>query len=96
MDALQTRKILDNLWFDRHTAGYMSERGWSKSLVRQTIEHPHKVIMTADTRINPRQPAKAYFLDDTHYVVVNDLTANVVQLSNRNSSIWKFTPRWYP
>lgn len=37
-------------------------------------------------------PAKAYFINDTHYVVIDTVTNKVVQVSDLIDDFWKFTP----
>jgi hypothetical protein len=72
----------------------MPRRGWTTSLVEETIRDPERTGKTRDQRVvggeSRNDPATAYFRDDDSYVVRNDRTKDIVQLSDRND------PRWIP
>lgn len=36
--------------------------------------------------------AKVYFINDTHYVVIDTVTNKVVKISDLTDDSWKFTP----
>jgi len=72
----------------------MIKRGWTKESVNQTINNPSKLVKTTDTRFNPdgsknSEPATAYLNQDGSYVVRNDNTGDIVQVSNRKDPNWK-------
>lgn len=65
------------------------------SVINQdTLDNPRRVVKTRDTRWLPgtdgplNEPATAYFASDGSYVVRNDLSGEIVQISN------KFDPDW--
>jgi Colicin E5 ribonuclease domain len=73
--------------------GQLETRGWTKDMVERTIR-----ILVSETHLvwdltsGTRQPATAYALSDNQYVVVNDVTNEIVQVSDRNIENWK--PVW--
>ncbi len=72
----------------------MWNRGWSRSSIMDTIRHPSRVVSTRDTRHLPggrrmNDPATAYYSRGGGYVVRNERTGDVVQISNRNNPNWK-------
>ena len=69
----------------------MGKRGWSHTEVEDGINNPTRTIPTRDTRQLPGgsrmdDPATAYVRSDGSYVVRNDKTGDVVQVSNRHDS----------
>ena len=74
----------------------MEQRGWNDALITETIRSPHRSAPTRDTRYKtdvPGQrhndPATAYIRTDGSYVVRNDITGDIVQVSNRNDPDWQ-------
>jgi hypothetical protein len=72
----------------------LSKRGWTKSRVQQTIDRPVRQVKTVDKRYLPggsrlNDPATAYFRKDGSYVVRNNRTGDIVQVSNRLDPNWK-------
>jgi hypothetical protein len=75
------------------------ERGWTKESVEETINNPAKKAITRDTRHLPEggqmdDPATAFINSDGTYVVRNDVTGDIVQVSNRNDPGWKIPTDW--
>ncbi|WAP70961.1 colicin E5-related ribonuclease [Jiella pelagia] len=71
----------------------MAKRGWTKESVEATINAPHRRASTRDTRWKPngtraRDPATAYINRDGSYVVRNDATGDIVQISDRTNPSW--------
>jgi hypothetical protein len=64
----------------------MSRRGWSADDINQTIESPY-TTRSATNRANGNQ-ATAYYRRDGSYVVRDNKTGDVVQVSNRNDPTW--------
>ena len=64
----------------------MSRRGWSSDDVNRTIDSPY-TTRGATNRASGND-ATAYFNRDGSYVVRDDKTGNVVQMSNRNDPNW--------
>ena len=72
----------------------MKNRGWSKRQIDRTINNPHKKISTKDVRwlsdgSRKNEPATAFIRKDGHYVIRNDKTNDIVQISNLNDCNWK-------
>lgn len=79
--------------YDSKIAKQINNRGWSDNLVQNTLQNPHKTQVTRDTRYRPdgtrnNDPATAYIREDGSYVVRNDRTGEIVQVSNRNDPNW--------
>ncbi|MCP5339423.1 MAG: hypothetical protein H7A14_07430 [Sinobacteraceae bacterium] len=73
--------------------GQLAKRGWSRSSVDDAISNPTRTVATRDTRHLPgggrnNDPATAYYSRDGGYVVRNDRTGDIVQVSNRNDPHW--------
>jgi hypothetical protein len=75
-------------------AQQMGARGWSKELVDSVIKNPQKTVITKDTRFDPitgrrlNDSATAYIATDGSYVVKNNRTGAIVQISNKNNPNW--------
>lgn len=72
----------------------LAKRGWTKGLVDSTIENPVRTVATQDTRFLPNSgrmndPATAYYSDRGRYVVRNNRTGDIVQVSDRTDPGWK-------
>ena len=73
----------------------MAKRGWDRSTIDKTIANPSRTVKTRDTRHKPdggernNDPATAYINSDGSYVVRNDRTGDIVQISDRVDSGWK-------
>lgn len=63
-------------------SGRMKRRLWTQDSVREVVDNPIKVG-EAPNRINGGNSATAYFISDNQYVVVDDVTNEVIQVSNR-------------
>ncbi|WP_246118837.1 colicin E5-related ribonuclease, partial [Alkalibacillus haloalkaliphilus] len=83
--------------YDSKIAKQMNNRGWNDNLIQNTLQNPHRTQVTRDTRYRPdgtrnNDPATAYIRDDGSYVVRNDRTGDIVQVSKRNDPNW--VPPW--
>ncbi|UOE45625.1 colicin E5-related ribonuclease [Agromyces larvae] len=73
----------------------MSGRGWTRDMVEDLIENPSRTVATRDTRWLSNgverndAPATAYLNSRGGYVVRNDETGDIVQVSNLNDPNWK-------
>lgn len=72
----------------------LTRRGWTVEAIREVISNPHRTAPTRDTRYLPEggrldDPATAYIASDGSYVVRNDETGDLVQVSNRNDPNWQ-------
>ena len=71
----------------------MIARGWTREMLEEAIRNPSRKVTTRDTRFMPEggqidEPALAYYHKDGGYVVRNERTGDVVQVSNRNDEQW--------
>jgi hypothetical protein len=65
----------------------LSRRGWSTDAVDETVNHPFATRRAANKANG--NPAAAYFNQDGSYVIRDDVTGVLVQLSDRtNSQNW--------
>jgi Colicin E5 ribonuclease domain len=75
-------------------AKQMGKRGWTPDLIDETIQNPARKVSTTDTRWKPdgtkmNDPATAYIDKNGNYVVRNNKTVDIVQVSDRNDPNWK-------
>ncbi|MGH3874387.1 MAG: colicin E5-related ribonuclease [Pseudonocardiaceae bacterium] len=72
----------------------MQQRGWTPETVDETIRNPHRTVETIDERrrkdgTRNNDPATAYLNDDDSYVVRNNKTGDIVQVSDRTDPDWR-------
>jgi hypothetical protein len=72
----------------------MPERGWTKESVEETINNPNRTVETIDNRWRPdgtqiNDPATAYINEDGSYVVRNNQTGDIVQVSDLTDPGWR-------
>jgi RHS repeat-associated protein len=72
--------------------GQMGLRGWTEESVEETVNSPVETYSVWDYTTGDKQPATAYAAPGGGYVVVNDETGQVVQVSDANNPNWK--PVW--
>ena len=64
-------------------------RGWSDADIDEVIDnHPGGTAPAIDRTPKPNQPATVYYRLDGHYVIVNDISGEIVQLSDRKDNGW--------
>jgi hypothetical protein len=74
-------------------AGQIAQRGWTEQSIEETVANPVETHEVWDVAGGAgREPATAYVNSDGTYVVVNDETGRVVQISDANRPGWK--PVW--
>jgi filamentous hemagglutinin len=74
--------------------GQLGKRGWTAGSVEETISNPARTAVGRDTRwmadgTRMDDPATTYYNKDGSYVVRNNKSGDVVQVSNRNDPNWK-------
>ncbi len=75
-------------------ANQMGKRGWTEDSIQSLIDRPAKTVVTRDTRFDGvsgsrlNDPATGYIASDGSYVVRNDRTGAIVQVSNKNDLEW--------
>jgi filamentous hemagglutinin len=72
----------------------MTKRGWTEELIEDTLNNPDKTNFVRDTRYRPdgnrmNEPATVYIRSDSNYVIRNDITGDIVQISDCNNPNWK-------
>ncbi|WP_202806090.1 colicin E5-related ribonuclease, partial [Snodgrassella communis] len=89
------KEINENYILEQKIQKQMQSRGWTSESINDVITNPNKKISTTDTRFDPttgtrlNDPATAYIAKDGSYVVKNDRTGTIVQISNKNDRNWK-------
>jgi Colicin E5 ribonuclease domain len=72
----------------------MRSRNWTYSMIQEVLENPVRTVESRDTRFDPKigachtDPATAFYHKDGGYVVRNDQTGDIVQVSDRNDPDW--------
>ncbi len=72
----------------------MVPRGWTRKDIEEALERPKQAIAVRDVRFllggsRLDDPATAFIRPDGHYVVRNDATGDIVQISDRLDPEWK-------
>jgi hypothetical protein len=70
----------------RKIARQMSPRGWTGQSIDEVLNHPHATRQATNRATGNR--ATAFFREDGSYVVRDDVTEEIVQISNRNDPNW--------
>jgi hypothetical protein len=83
-----------------HVRDVLDRRGWTEERILETIISPALSVATRDRRhlpdasgVTKDEPAIAYIDTEGHYVVVNELSLEVIAISDRTDSEWKM-PAW--
>jgi len=81
-------------WIGEHVEGYLEERGWTAEEAIEAIEHPMGTWVTRDERRLPgggmlNEPATGYDSAGGGYVVKNDRTGEIIQVSDRRDPNWR-------
>jgi RHS repeat-associated protein len=72
---------------------WLAKRGWTERLVQSTIDKPVRTVPWRDTRHlrggkRMNDPATAYYSERGGYVVRNNRTGDIVQVSDRTDPDW--------
>ena len=70
----------------------MGPRGWTQESIAERVGNPAETHSVWDYTTGSQQPATAYVRPDGSYVVVDDATGTVVQVSDGTNPNWK--PVW--
>jgi len=89
----ETRLLRPGTTFGSKIEGQLAKRGWTKRLVQSAIDDPARAVATRDTRYLPggtrlNDPATAYYSRRGGYVVRNERTGDIVQISDRTDVTW--------
>ena len=90
--AKSADEVLGALSYSTKIEGQMAARGWTKEAIETTIQNPTATHTVWDLTSGTKQAATAYVQRGAGYVVLNDETRAVVQISNLNKTGWK--PVW--
>lgn len=79
--------------FGAKIEGQLAGRGWTKDLVQSTIDKPARTVPWTDTRHLPgggrmNDPATVYYGQRGGYVVRNNRTGDIIQVSDRTDPGW--------
>lgn len=66
----------------------LEKRGWTKEMIEQTVDNPYTTRKSINLG-NKGTPATVYYLKDRAHVIVDDMTKEVVQISDRLGT-------WFP
>ncbi len=84
-----------NCTYSPKIAKQMTKRGWNDALLQDAVDNPDHTVSTKDVRYDPatntkvdKGSATAYYSKSGGYVVRNDATGDIVQVSNRSDPGW--------
>lgn len=82
-----------NIKFGKKILKQLEKRGWTEESVMQIYLNPVRTVKTLDTRNKPdgtknNDPATVYYGADDSYIICNDLTGDIVQISDINDPHW--------
>lgn len=83
-----------NFKVDKKITKQMTARGWDRKRIEATIKKPSRTVPTRDTRHmsngkRRNDPATAFYNREGGYVVRNNRTGDIVQVSNMNKAGWR-------
>ncbi len=91
-DAIPSQGVIDNITIPEKKFNQVSKRGWSADTINEVITNP---AYTRSTEDNPNvfnrangNPVTYYYRSDGHYVVIDNITHEVVQISDTNKPNW--------
>ncbi|WP_227989870.1 colicin E5-related ribonuclease, partial [Streptococcus ruminantium] len=70
-----------------HYSSQVSDRGWTNQKIADTINNPVKTTSGYNKYTN--SSVTNYYVDDVHYVAVDDSTGKVIQIADLNNPNWK-------
>lgn len=97
---LKKLQFLRNLNYHSHiTTELLSSRWWTTDKIKNLISNPYKTwksIDNLDWKIWVLwESATVYFYSNNQYIVINDKTSQVIQVSDLNDSSWVIDSRIY-
>lgn len=87
--------IIIEYWFGDKIRRQIRDRGWGDpdehdlSALEEVIAKPDRIEEARDWRGGKGSPATAYVRADGHYVIINNDTDEIVQVSNTYDLDWK-------
>ncbi|MDZ7578823.1 MAG: colicin E5-related ribonuclease, partial [Candidatus Nanopelagicales bacterium] len=86
---LGARGLARPLSFEPKIQGQMAKRGWTLESVEETVRNPAATHPVWDLTVDGKVPATAFERGGGGYVVVNDESGAVVQISDLTDAGWK-------
>ncbi len=92
---IRERNEVADYWFDKKMRRQIRDRGWGDpdapdlSALEEVIAKPDRIEETRDWREGKSSPATGYVRADGHYVIINDDTGEIVQVSNTYDPDWR-------
>jgi hypothetical protein len=80
------------MWWLNKINGQMARRGWDRASMKELIDSPTVRYNVVDLRAGIREPATVYAHSNNTYVMLNNRTGEVIQVSDRSKPGWK--PVW--
>ena len=69
-----------------HSGLKMDDRGWTLDDVENALTSPEAIVGTFDSKT--QDPATAFYIDSNNCVIQNNVTLEIIQISNRNDPNW--------
>jgi hypothetical protein len=63
-------------------------RGWTQSDIQNTVDNPAQTLPSPRGNLATGNSATIYYRSDGHYVILDDVTLEIVQVSNIYDSGW--------
>lgn len=87
--------------YDDKISKQIVKRGWTNELLENTIDNPKTTISWFDERhlssgVKIKEPATVYYNSSNNYIVRNNMTGNIVQVSDLTDLDWKPGPFLIP
>jgi hypothetical protein len=79
-------KEKNSINISQNISNQMEKRGWTKESIQNTVDDPY-TTRAAMNKANGN-PATAYYNEDGSYVVTDDVTNDVVQISDQFDTNW--------
>ena len=85
-DLVRSRTLTTNVPSSGRKFNQLTSRGWDQSSIDDVVNNPAHTSAASNRATG--NPATAYFDKEGNYVVRDDVTGDLVQLSNRNDPDW--------
>ncbi len=79
--------IFSNKFSKKDYLGQVVERGWNNQMIADTINNPVKTTKGYNKYTN--SSVTNYYIDDIHYVAIDDSTGKVIQIADLKDSDWR-------
>lgn len=88
------KKITTNFPTQGRKYNQITRRGWSQDTIDELVNNPYTTREAVNKATGNK--ATAYFRRDGHYVVRDDVTGNIVQMSDTKISVGNGSGQWRP